>query len=479
MNLEKETNENYLKDILQKTFEDKDKIIINENSIAEGLGIARARDVLNENYNIVSVIESNNISFGTIMESLENVGENKTKMIVVLKDVLEKNSKNNIIQKIIKKWKNKSEGMSLFKSYFESLGFKYVGPLEEKNEDKIEKALESSKSNSKPTLIHIVSKAKGEEINIEENKQLEFFDEKLLEIAKENEKLAIINFKDKSFSRTQEEIPNRFFNVSKNNNKNEIDSIIGMAKTGLIPIVIMGSDKVKEDYEKIISKVANKDLPIVFLLINNTRDEIYSASFDIPYLSTLAGLTVMNSKNIEEASKMLEFAIKLGKASVIKVSSIDADTEICRKIKLGKAEMLKEGRDLTIVASGNCVNKAIEIDKMLDNSGIEAEIINARFIKPIDREMIEKSIEKTRFLVTLEDNYLSGGMGLNINSMLENEVKILNIGYNDEALKELQDTKDDLLDEEKIYKKIVKSLEEESNPTNEELRVYNSKEEVV
>ena len=479
MNLEKETNENYLKDILQKTFEDKDKIIINENSIAEGLGIARARDVLNENYNIVSVIESNNISFGTIMESLENVGENKTKMIVVLKDILEKNSKNNIIQKIIKKWKNKSEGMSLFKSYFESLGFKYVGPLEEKNEDKIEKALEGSKSNSKPTLIHIVSKAKGEEINIEENKQLEFFDEKLLEIAKENEKLAIINFKDKSFSRTQEEIPNRFFNVSKNNNKNEIDSIIGMAKTGLIPIVIMGSDKVKEDYEKIISKVANKDLPIVFLLINNTRDEIYSASFDIPYLSTLAGLTVMNSKNIEEASKMLEFAIKLGKASVIKVSSIDADTEICRKIKLGKAEMLKEGRDLTIVASGNCVNKAIEIDKMLDNSGIEAEIINARFIKPIDREMIEKSIEKTRFLVTLEDNYLSGGMGLNINSMLENEVKILNIGYNDEALKELQDTKDDLLDEEKIYKKIVKSLEEESNPTNEELRVYNSKEEVV
>ena len=479
MNLKKETNENDFIDVLKNSFDKEDIIITGENSIAKGIGIARARDVLNKKYNIISLIESTDISFGTIMESLEIVGENDTRMIVVLKDVLQKDSKKSIVHKLIKKLKNKSEGISIFKSYFENLGFKYIGPIEEKNEDKVVKALESSKGSSVPILIHIVSKVNEEVEECSSNKQLELIEEKVSKIVENNEKIAIINYKEGCFSKIQEEIPSRFFVVFKNN-KNEIDSIIGMAQYGLIPLVILGSDEIKGDFEKLISRAANKDLPIVFLIANDNKKDIHSSSFDIPYLSTVAGLTVMNSKNIEEASKMIEFAVKLEKTCVIKLNNVEANTDICRKIKLGKAELLKEGNNITIVASGNCVSKALKIEEMLAKSGIEAEVINARFIKPLDREMINRSIEKTGFLVTLEDNYLSGGMGQSINSMLENEVKILNIGYNEEALNELQNNPeiDDLLDEEKIYYKIMKSLDNNVEVSESNMRLYKSKDEV-
>ena len=136
MNLKKQTIEECIIDIIKDVYEKEDKIIVGANSVAKGIGIARARSILNDEYNIVSIVESNKIELGTFLDSLKDLVESKFNTTVVLNDIQTQNSKNNFFNKILKKLKNKSGEIAFLKDYFEKLGIKYVGPIEEKNADK-------------------------------------------------------------------------------------------------------------------------------------------------------------------------------------------------------------------------------------------------------------------------------------------------------------------------------------------------------
>ena len=146
----------------------------------------------------------------------------------------------------------------------------------------------------------------------------------------------------------------------------------------------------------------------------------------------------MAPKNFRELEKMLEFAVNLNEPAVIRYPRGDVeanDGAIQNKIVLGKSELLKPGKDVSIIAIGKMVEKASAVSRMLAKENIDAEIINVRFLKPLDKELILKSIRKTKRAVTIEDNLLTGGLGTAITKLVNEEnglnVKIKTFGYND------------------------------------------------
>ena len=303
-----------------------------------------------------------------------------------------------------------------------------------------------------------------------ENLDEDFSIEKVISLGEEYKRLAIVtNASNKTiFKSFEEKFPERIF-FSKFFDESEFNSIIGMAKKGIIPFVYLDTGSMIKGYESIVYNSVKEDLSIVFCIRNYDREKDF---IDYSYLNTIPNLTIMSPKNNEEFEKMMDFAVKLGKPVVIKVSGKECDTDICRKIKLGKAEMLQEGNQVSIVALDGMVQKALDIAKELKKEKISVEVINARFVKPIDRDMINTSIEKTGLLVTLENNMLSGGFGRAINSLLESEVKILNIGLNDNQFDEIQDNPeliDDIFDTQNIKNRIINLLNMEIDSHEEKI----------
>ena len=146
----------------------------------------------------------------------------------------------------------------------------------------------------------------------------------------------------------------------------------------------------------------------------------------------------MAPKNFEELEKMLEFSVNLNKPTVIRYprgGEGKIKFETCEDINFGKAELIKEGTDLTIVAIGKMVGKAMELAENLEKDKISVEVINARFLKPLDKKTILESIEKTKNVITIEDGLLKGGLGAAVieainNSNIEN-IKVKTFGYDD------------------------------------------------
>ena len=141
--------------------------------------------------------------------------------------------------------------------------------------------------------------------------------------------------------------------------------------------------------------------------------ETHQGLFDLAYLSHIPNFVIMAPKNFEELGNMLEYAINLKRPVAIRYprggeENIKFDN--CKKIELGKAEIIKEGTDITIVSIGKMVQRAMEVSELLKNQNINAEIINARFLKPLDKYTILKSIEKTKRVITIEDGILRGGL---------------------------------------------------------------------
>ena len=156
------------------------------------------------------------------------------------------------------------------------------------------------------------------------------------------------------------------------------------------------------------------------------------------FFRLVPNLTIMAPKDFKELEDMLEFAIFLEKPVVIRYPRGEESKEKLDnnlKIEFGKSEILSYGKDLTILAIGKEVSKAIQVKNELKEKGIEAEVINVRFLKPLDTSKIIESIIKTKYVVTIEDNTLIGGLASSVKELIiENElkdIKIKSFGYPD------------------------------------------------
>ena len=182
------------------------------------------------------------------------------------------------------------------------------------------------------------------------------------------------------------------------------------------------------------------------------------------FFRLVPNLTIMAPKDFKEFEDMLESAVNLKRPVVIRYPRGGEDTKIKfqkhDKIKLGKAEIIKEGKEISIIAIGKTVARAMEVSNMLEKNKISAEVINTRFLKPLDKEIIKNSINKTKFVITIEDGTIINGLGTAIKELIVNEkikeVEIKSYAYPDEFIKH-----GEVSELEKIYHQDSKSIYEE------------------
>ena len=355
--------------------------------------------------------------------------------------------------KIVQRVKRSIKQLIIPKMFFEDIGFTYLGPVDGHNIEQLQNIMQLSKQVEAPVLIHVLTK-KGKGYKIAEENPDKFhatspfdietgkpkkekkpdyskvFGEKIVEMAKKDSRIVAItaSMKDGTgLTKFQKEFPNRFFDIGIAE-QHALGMAAGMAKEGMIPIVPIYSSFYQRAYDQVIHDIALQNLPVIMCVdragVVGADGETHQGTLDMAFFRIVPNLTIMAPKDFKELEDMLEFAVKLNKPVVIRYprgGEEKTKLEKHEELKLGKAEILKEGKDITIVAIGKRVAKAMEMAEKLKQNEIDAEVINARFLKPLDKETIKTSIEKTKNVITMEDGTEINGLGTAVEELIVEE----------------------------------------------------------
>lgn len=350
--------------------------------------------------------------------------------------------------------------------FFEDIGYTYLGPVDGHNIKSLEKVLKHSKTVEGPKLIHVKTK-KGfgynpalknpdlfhavSPFNIEDgsfkNKKKkdysEVFGNKLIDLATKDNKIVAITAAMKDGTGLGEfvkKFPNRFFDVGIAE-QHALCSAAGLAINGLKPYVPIYSSFLQRGYDQIVHDICMQKLPVTICIdragIVGNDGETHQGILDFSFLSSIPNMTIMAPKNFEEFELMLEFSSKFDGPLAIRYPRGSEGTYNFKKsstIEYGKSELLQSGKDITIISIGKMVERAMIVGKELKKFNIDCEIINARFLKPLDSKKIKDSISKTKLVVTIEDNLLNGGLKSAVEDiMIKNKINstILSFGYDD------------------------------------------------
>jgi len=354
--------------------------------------------------------------------------------------------------------------------FFEEMGFRYFGPIDGHNIDLLLATLKNITTLKTPVLLHILTK-KGKGYKFAEESPSDFhsafnfnittgkknkvkkektftqsFCEKITQLAGVDKKIAAITAAmpdGTGLNKFAREYPDRFFDVGIAE-AHAAGFAAGLAKGGLKPVVAIYSTFLQRAYDQIIHDVCLQNLPVVFSLdragLSGDDGPTHHGAFDIAYLRHIPNLTICAPSDTDELDRMLEFALKLNKPIAIrypKGSPISVfNHPNPEEIALGKFETLKKGKDIAIIALGSMVGVAMEVSDRLAKQHINAEVINARFIKPLDEDLLEELTSRIKKIVTLEEGVVSGGFGSAIGEFIEREkikgVTLETVGLPDE-----------------------------------------------
>ena len=472
-------------------------------SISIALGMARARDIKGENSKIIAVIGDGALTGGMALEALNDVGSSNTNMIVILNDnemsisknvggismLLSKLRTKNLyvntslkgkkiigklpfgkkIIKLVQRTKRGIKQLVIPKMYFEDIGFRYLGPVDGHNIEKLEDILKICREQEGPILVHVLTKKgkgykpaelnpdkfhstskfniqTGEKISKGKKDYSKVFGTKLVEIAKENKNVVAITAAmtdGTGLTEFAKKYPNRFFDVGIAE-QHAVGLAAGMAKTGLVPVVPLYSSFIQRAYDQLVHDVAIQNLPVVICAdragIVGNDGETHQGLLDMSFTNTIPNFNIIAPKDFKELEDMLEFAVNLNKPVLIRYprGTEEITFENHSKIEYGKAEVLEKGKDIVIIAIGKMVSKAMHVSEELKKCGKSVTVINARFLKPLDTDTILHNIGEAENIVTIEDGTVEGGLGDKIEKLLfENriDINLHKFAYPDEFVK--------------------------------------------
>ncbi len=329
--------------------------------------------------------------------------------------------------------------------FFEELGFTYLGPIDGHNIQDICETLEDAKQVKGPKLIHVVTK-KGKgyppaenhpdtfhgtgPFDIETGKRIkkdapqnytQIFSDTLIKLAKKDSKIIGITAAmptGTGLDRFGELFPERFFDVGIAE-QHAVTFGAGLSLSGMKPVVAIYSTFLQRAYDQIFHDLCLQKLPVVLAIdragIVGDDGETHHGLFDFSYLRSMPNMVIMAPANENEFQHMLYTAFQQSVPTAIRYPrgasvGVPLDQEF-KKITVGEGCLLKKGNDLTILAIGNMVESAKTAATLLNEQGVDAAVIDARFVKPLDTELILHWAEKTRHLVIVEEHMKSGGFG--------------------------------------------------------------------
>ena len=447
------------RDILKK--EHKVIAVIGDGALTGGMAEEAMNDAGSSNSNIIVILNDNEMSISRNVGGMsmflsklrsKRFYTNSNKTIRELTRKIPYAGEN--IIKLTRRVKDMLKQLFLPNMYFEDIGFTYLGPVDGHNIEKLESLLRKAKEHQGPVLVHVITK-KGKGYKIAEDNPAKFhgissfnietgekikklskdyskvFGETLVELADKNENIVAVTaaMKDGTGLRAfSEKYPERFFDVGIAE-QHALCMVAGMAVAGLKPVIALYSSFLQRGYDQVIHDICMQELPVIIGIdragIVGNDGETHQGIFDLSFLSTVPNLTVMAPKDFKEFQKMLQFAVDYTKPLAIRYprggESEEYKFEKCEEIQLGKAEIIKEGKDLTVIAIGKMVSRAMEVVQDLHEKNIDIEVINARFLMPLDKETILNSINKTKKIITIEDNIEEGGLGTKIQEIIVDE----------------------------------------------------------
>ena len=343
-----------------------------------------------------------------------------------------------------KKAENSLKGFLTPGTLFEALGFEYVGPIAGHDIPILLGVLENVKNLEGPILLHVMTK-KGKGYQPAESMPDKFhgvaptkpasatptrqptpsytsvFGETLLKLGEEDPKILAVTAAmpdGTGLTPFAERFPDRCFDVGIAE-QHALTFAAGLAVEGFRPVAAIYSTFTQRAYDQVFHDICLQKLPVTLALdragLVGDDGPTHHGSFDISYLRHLPELTVMAPKDENELRHMLKTAIYSGCPISLRYPrgagyGVEMDREL-KQLPIGKGEILVEGSDLTIVAVGSTVHPALEAAAQLKQKGIFASVVNARFIKPLDSELILTQAKKTGCIVTVEENALLGGFG--------------------------------------------------------------------
>lgn len=354
---------------------------------------------------------------------------------------------------------------------FEALGFRYFGPINGHNLPQVVKLFEQIKNLEGPILVHLLTekgkgytpaeehiqkyhaatpfdKATGEALKKSSSvpSYTSIFGKALVEIAKGNEKVVGITAAmpdGTGMDYFQKEFPNRYYDVGIAEG-HAVTFAAGLATQGAIPVVSIYSTFLQRAFDQMIHDVALQKLHVVFVLdragLVGADGPTHHGAFDLSYLRLIPGMVVMSPKDEAELRDMLFTAINYKKGPIAiryprgSALGVKMD-EHFKQIEIGKAEKIYEGKDIAILAVGNMVDYAMKVHKKLADENISAELINMRFIKPLDINLLNDIANRFDKIVTLEENTIIGGFGSAVSEFIVDnnfKNKILRIGLPDD-----------------------------------------------
>ncbi len=472
-------------------------------SISAALGIARARDIKKENYHVIAVIGDGALTGGMALEALNDVGFRKTKMIIILNDNQMSISPNvgglskylnklrmapgynklkneihdslnqthigkNIADKI-SRVKDSIKQLVVPSMFFESIGLKYIGPIDGHDIVSMTEVFKIAKEFEGPVIIHtITKKGKGYALAEEspckyhgvspfdlesgeckkdtKNTYSKVFGQSLVELASKDNRITAITaaMPDgtglKEFS---EKFKDRFFDVGIAE-QHAVTLAAGMASNGLKPVFAVYSTFLQRGFDQVVHDVCIQKLPVVFAVdragIVGEDGETHQGIMDISYLSIIPNMTIIAPKCTAEVKTMLEWALNQNGPVAIRYprgGDIIDNISPLKELNEGKWEVVAQGTRICIIATGKMVQHAVYAKEILYEQGINPTIINAVFIKPIDKQMLKEIADRGYNILTIEDNILKGGLGSAVKDYMYEigyKGKIKSLGYDDQFI---------------------------------------------
>lgn len=330
---------------------------------------------------------------------------------------------------------------------FEELGFRYIGPVDGHDLFALRRYLDMVKNVSGPVLLHVFTE-KGHGFQPATQDPVKFHTPAPFQRSDDNEVIAVPSASAPAYTnvvsdaihaamkadpkvvvltaamcagnkldRVREDFPDRFFDTGICE-AHAVAFAAGMAKAGLKPIAAIYSTFLQRSFDQIFQEVALQGLPVTFCLdrsgLCGPDGPTHHGVFDLSYLRPFPGMTVMAPGDSHDVVPMLDFALQHDGPVAIRYpkTAIETIERSPTSVRLGTSERIREGRDGVFLACGsllgNCVAAA---DRLAEEHGIDAGVINARFVKPLDTDMLERVFNETGFVITVEENVLAGGFG--------------------------------------------------------------------
>ena len=451
--------------------------VIGDGSMTAGLAFEALNNAGHLRKDLIVILNDNEMSISPNVGALSSFLSRKltsrfaTKVKMEMEGLLKRSGFGENIWSLLKKSEDSLKSLLTPGMLFEALQFEYVGPIPGHHLETLIETLNNVKEIPGPVLVHVLTKKGKGYPPAEKHPDLfhglgpfdkatgkpkkpakpsppsytEIFGNTMVRLAREDQRIVGITAAmpaGTGLKYLAEAVPERFFDVGIAE-QHAVTFAAGMALEGMRPVVAVYSSFMQRAYDQVVHDVCLSNLPVVFAMdragLVGDDGPTHHGVFDVSFMRAVPNMVVMSPKDENELQHMLYTALRHEGPSAIRYPrgsgvGVSLDWQL-QELEIGKAELVRQGDQLAIIALGHLVNTALEAAEKLAGQGIEAAVVNARFAKPLDKEIIRQMAEQTGRIITLEENALMGGFGSAVlealNDMGISGVKIERLGLPD------------------------------------------------